>query len=281
MKNETKVIIKKNIIEQENGIFPTRLRKLIEKKQISQKELGDAIGITRQSISLYTMGQRTPDIDVLKNLCEYFNVSADYLVGLAEVETRDMDIKEISKKTGLSEEAIHAIEMIREWDHFSGINYFNFFISSRKFNDLLILIRRYTVNYVAEFAMQERFLKKYNDKCNLGISEDKLLKDGEESLDSDKRMLFYTLLEEQKKNNKIEIDNKYDLYKINDKINDVLFDIIVNNRKEIELSDDVQIKLELFEAKTDEEVKKVIVKEWKKEKEAVEKMQEVLNKKSK
>lgn len=101
-------------IEKENGIFPTRLRGLIAEKRVTQKEVADGVGIIRQSVGLYSTGQRTPDIEVLKKFCDYFDVSADYFLGISDVRSYDMEIKEISAITGLSDKAIATLVDIKE-----------------------------------------------------------------------------------------------------------------------------------------------------------------------
>lgn len=90
----------------EKYTFPTRLRKLMEKRGITQKTLADAIKMRPQTVSLYTTGQSSPDVNALKKIAEFFNVSSDYLLGLAKDETPDPDIQNVIAYTGLSASAI-------------------------------------------------------------------------------------------------------------------------------------------------------------------------------
>ncbi len=48
---------------------------------ISQEQLGDAIGVSRQTISKWELGETSPDLDKLQLLSHYFSVSIDELVG--------------------------------------------------------------------------------------------------------------------------------------------------------------------------------------------------------
>ena len=59
-----------------------RLRQLREEKGITQKEVARAIGVTSSDYANYEQGIREPSIDILINLCKFFNVSADFLIGL-------------------------------------------------------------------------------------------------------------------------------------------------------------------------------------------------------
>lgn len=64
--------------------FSERLRGLRKGRKLSQDEFGTALGLSRGSISYYEKQSRTAPIDVLYTVADYFNVSADFLLGLKE-----------------------------------------------------------------------------------------------------------------------------------------------------------------------------------------------------
>lgn len=90
----------------EGNIFPTRLREIMKNRGITQKALANAIKMRPQTVSLYTTGQSAPDVNTLRKMAEFFNVSADYLLGLVEDTDTDTDVKAIAKYTGLSSRSI-------------------------------------------------------------------------------------------------------------------------------------------------------------------------------
>ena len=47
---------------------------------ISQQRLADDLNLSRRAISLWETGRRTPDIQSVLLLADYFQVSLDYLV---------------------------------------------------------------------------------------------------------------------------------------------------------------------------------------------------------
>jgi 2-polyprenyl-3-methyl-5-hydroxy-6-metoxy-1,4-benzoquinol methylase/DNA-binding XRE family transcriptional regulator len=55
---------------------------LRKKRNITQQELGDAIGVSYQTISKWENGVTMPDIGMLPELAEYFHVTVDELLGL-------------------------------------------------------------------------------------------------------------------------------------------------------------------------------------------------------
>lgn len=48
---------------------------------ISQQTVAEKLEIGRACYSHYEQGIREPSIDVLKRICDFFDVSADYLIG--------------------------------------------------------------------------------------------------------------------------------------------------------------------------------------------------------
>lgn len=68
--------------------FSERLRALRKGRKLSQDELGADLGLSRGSISYYEQQNRTAPIDVLYTVADYFNVSADFLLGLKEEPDR-------------------------------------------------------------------------------------------------------------------------------------------------------------------------------------------------
>ena len=58
-----------------------RLKQLRTEKGLRLKDVAEAVGLTIRAISNYEQGIREPSIEILKSLCDYFDVSADYLIG--------------------------------------------------------------------------------------------------------------------------------------------------------------------------------------------------------
>ena len=58
-----------------------KLRNLRMQKGLTQDELGSALGLSKQALSGYERGRRTPDLYTLIRLADFFEVSLDELVG--------------------------------------------------------------------------------------------------------------------------------------------------------------------------------------------------------
>lgn len=61
--------------------FSKRLIMLRKENNLSQFGLGLELGVSRSTIAGYETKGRQPDIGMLINIADYFDVSLDYLVG--------------------------------------------------------------------------------------------------------------------------------------------------------------------------------------------------------
>lgn len=56
------------------------LREIRKKKKYSQLRVALDLSISREALSYYETGKRSPDVEMLVKLSRYFNVSIDYLI---------------------------------------------------------------------------------------------------------------------------------------------------------------------------------------------------------
>lgn len=64
-----------------NNVFATRLKLLRQEKGLTQKELADALGISKASVVSYENALRVPSLDALVSIETFFDVSGAYLRG--------------------------------------------------------------------------------------------------------------------------------------------------------------------------------------------------------
>lgn len=55
-------------------VFPNRLLKLRKDHGLSQKKLAQEIGVSQASINYWEKGERTPSVDAVQKIAEYFNI---------------------------------------------------------------------------------------------------------------------------------------------------------------------------------------------------------------
>lgn len=62
------------------------LKKLRNKKGISQQKLADTIEVSQQSVNKYENHKIEPDIQTLIKIADYFETSVDYLIGHSDID---------------------------------------------------------------------------------------------------------------------------------------------------------------------------------------------------
>jgi transcriptional regulator with XRE-family HTH domain len=67
--------------------FNENLKLAREKKNMTQKEVADSIGVAKSTYSLYESGNREPNVQTIKKISDVLNVSADELLGLNSENT--------------------------------------------------------------------------------------------------------------------------------------------------------------------------------------------------
>lgn len=93
-------------------IFRERFREL--QGDMSNTEFAEFLGISRQTVGFYCNGERIPDALGLKSIAEKCNVSADWLIGLSDTKSIELDIKVACEYTGLTEEAIETLHLMSQ-----------------------------------------------------------------------------------------------------------------------------------------------------------------------
>ena len=94
--------------------FGNRLKALRLAKNLTQQQLAYKIGLVKGSISAYEQSAKYPSIEILIKLCNLFNVSADYLLGLSDCME--------SKMSTLTDEQVQIImRLIAEFEQYNNL----------------------------------------------------------------------------------------------------------------------------------------------------------------
>ena len=83
--------------EHEQNEILIQLRK---KRNLTQKDMADNLNIAQSTYSGYESGYRSPDIETLKKIACFFNVSIDYLLGNEDPVNYENTKKEIIEELG-------------------------------------------------------------------------------------------------------------------------------------------------------------------------------------
>lgn len=74
-------------------------------------EFADFLGMSRQTVGFYCNGDRIPDALGIKTIAEKCGVSADWLLGLSTERSRDGEMRQVCKYTGLNQQAIEQLHV--------------------------------------------------------------------------------------------------------------------------------------------------------------------------
>lgn len=80
-------------------MFCKRLEGLRKSRKLTQKQLADELGMSKQTISNWENSNILPSIETLIRLCKFFNVSTDYILGLDNknyIDVSDLSLETIS-----------------------------------------------------------------------------------------------------------------------------------------------------------------------------------------
>lgn len=89
-------------------VIGERIRKLRNSKGLTQKELGKILSMNKTTISHYEKGERSPSIETLIKISDYFKVDIKYILGMNNIG------KSYDKEIKLSDEEIEFLTEIRK-----------------------------------------------------------------------------------------------------------------------------------------------------------------------
>jgi len=87
--------------------FPRRFRLLIDETRVSQQEIADYVGVTRQAIAQWKDGKTNPDVYSFVKIAEFFKVPYEYLLG--ETDSKVRENMKLADELKLSDKAINRL----------------------------------------------------------------------------------------------------------------------------------------------------------------------------
>lgn len=96
-----------------NEVFPTVLRSLMERRNVTQYRLANIVGKTRQTVSYYCDGSSSPDWKTIVKIADFFGVSTDYLLGKTDVQIPSAEFQAVVSYTGLSADNVASLNTMK------------------------------------------------------------------------------------------------------------------------------------------------------------------------
>ncbi len=90
-------------------MFSTRLKHLRQSRELTQVQLGEKLGVKKQSISNWENDNIMPSVEMLVKVADFFHVSTDYLLGREEASTDGVECMDVTGLTTRQREHLCAI----------------------------------------------------------------------------------------------------------------------------------------------------------------------------
>ncbi len=66
-------------------MLAAQMKKLRTQKGLTQQQLADYLHVSKGTVGMWETGRREPDIAVLSQLADFYQVSVDYLIGREKI----------------------------------------------------------------------------------------------------------------------------------------------------------------------------------------------------
>lgn len=102
-----------------------RLKELRKRKNLTQEEFGKLFGVAKNTVSYWEANTSKPDINLIKEIAKYFNVTTDYLLDFNNDDKANLEkLKTTLKEAGIMngddltieefEKALKIVEMLKD-----------------------------------------------------------------------------------------------------------------------------------------------------------------------
>lgn len=81
--------------EEDLGYTIANLRK---SKNMTQREFAHLLGVSNGAVAMWETNKRQPDLDTLRKIAKYYDVSVDYLLGLEDVKSKKLQMGDSDKE---------------------------------------------------------------------------------------------------------------------------------------------------------------------------------------
>lgn len=92
-----------------------RLAEIRKNYHDTQKTLADKLGLSVWAVSAWEQGRNSPPSDALLAICKLYGTSADYLLGLTDIDPSDEARKRRQKLTDAELDEMHSYEEYLLW----------------------------------------------------------------------------------------------------------------------------------------------------------------------
>lgn len=169
-----------------SSTFATKLSALRREQNITQKNAAEALGISQALLSHYEKGIRECNMEFIRKAAVFYDVTADYLLGLSESKHGNSEIFDMASQN--SDTQFNSKTLLRAFFYLQNRAEFDSPASEKYFNDFFALcIKKYLCFYQKS--------KITGDFCDLSIKQiKKTFPDLQNDFSADSPVYIETLL---------------------------------------------------------------------------------------
>ncbi len=156
-----------------DNIIGNRILELRKKANEKQEDLAKILQCNRASIAKYENGDRIPDGLIIAKIAKHYNTTSDYILGLTDVKTTDIDIKNMCEYTGLNENSVSILHEIYTSSIDNICEYFdivNKSITSLYIFEMALFIQRYHKSLSQKYKIEKE--KKFISPIPIEITKE-------------------------------------------------------------------------------------------------------------
>lgn len=176
-----------------DNIISNRIKELREARGLSQADLARELHVTQQTVAHWESGTRDLKTGAIASLAKFFDVTADYLLGLSDYTSSQS--ADIGAATGLTEDAVKKLKSLKQDLSRSSQNSVLLYCLSKIIeNEHLVSLLSETDKYIWFSVVKEKIsklqLSGYVQEKKLDISQDDIQKYGLSALNKNQRNDF-------------------------------------------------------------------------------------------
>ena len=92
-----------------NSTIGYTIAELLESQGKKQKDLAKYLEVNSNVVSYWCNGTRKPNIEQIIQIAKYFNVTTDYLLGVSQNKTTDIELAAVSEYVKLKDETVKTL----------------------------------------------------------------------------------------------------------------------------------------------------------------------------
>lgn len=139
------------------SVLGDRIKKERKNLDLTREDLAKKIGVSYSAIAMYEQGHREPNNELMLKICEIFNCSMDYLMGLTSFQNPKEDLEKALYDFDLTEDEYYDAINCFMYDDVQALSFIVLFadecMAKTKEYKILLTILSYVSDYIANISL--------------------------------------------------------------------------------------------------------------------------------